>query len=503
MKKNNEAVAVEAGGVQYRRAKLWQIILYACSALSNMAVYILIQQASYAASIGFAVSTTIIGVILMGTRIFDAITDSLMAFVYDRVQTRFGKIRVLLIVGYIIESLGVLAMFDFMSSKGFKVLTFTLLYMVYVIGYTLVNMTNQTIPALMTNDPKQRPQVGVWLTVMNYLVPMALTIVLNSVILQKYGGTYNQAYLTAASRLVVLISGIGILLTCIGVSAYDKPEYFEDIGKHERLKLKDMIEVLKDNQPLQSYIAAQASDKLAQVAASQSIITTMLYGIVIGNMSLATYLSVAGMFPSIIFAVFGAKYAGKHGSKKGIVVWTKACIAAAAAMCGFFVALYLGMADTTQIAKLWSIPMILYVLLTLIMNGTKMCVTTSATAFMADIIDYELDRSGRYVPAVVSGTYSLIDKIISSFGTVMATGCVAVIGYTKTVPQPTDLLTSGIFWMTMGLMYGLPIIGWIITLIAMKPCKLDKEEMARVQQRIAEKKAAIKGGGKCGGRNGF
>jgi len=263
MKKNNEAVAVEAGGVQYRRAKLWQIILYACSALSNMAVYILIQQASYAASIGFAVSTTIIGVILMGTRIFDAITDSLMAFVYDRVQTRFGKIRVLLIAGYIIESLGVLAMFDFMSSKGFKVLTFTLLYMVYVIGYTLVNMTNQTIPALMTNDPKQRPQVGVWLTAMNYLVPMALTIVLNSVILQKYGGTYNQAYLTAASRLVVLISGIGILLTCIGVSAYDKPEYFEDIGKHERLKLKDMIEVLKDNQPLQSYIAAQASDKLA------------------------------------------------------------------------------------------------------------------------------------------------------------------------------------------------------------------------------------------------
>ena len=36
-----------------------------------------------------------------------------------------------------------------------------------------------------------------------------------------------------------------------------------------------------------------------------------------------------------------------------------------------------------------------------------MCVSTANTSFMADIIDYELDRTGKYVPAVVSGTYSL------------------------------------------------------------------------------------------------
>ena len=40
----------EIDGVQYRRAKLWQIILIAFNALNGMAVYILIGQASYAAS---------------------------------------------------------------------------------------------------------------------------------------------------------------------------------------------------------------------------------------------------------------------------------------------------------------------------------------------------------------------------------------------------------------------------------------------------------------------
>ena len=136
--------------------------------------------------------------------------------------------------------------------------------------------------------------------------------------------------------------------------------------------------------------------------------------------------------------------------------------------------------------------MILYFVLTLALNGSKMCVTTCASSFMADVIDYELDRSGRYVPAVVSGTYSLIDKIISSFGTLIATGCVALIGYKSTVPQPSDELTTGVFLMTIFLQYVLPILGWIVTLIAMHGCKLDKEEMERVQERIRDKKAAAK-----------
>ena len=56
------------------------------------------------------------------------------------------------------------------------------------------------------------------------------------------------------------------------------------------------------------------------------------------------------------------------------------------------------------------------------------------------------------------------------------------------MPQPTDTLTGGIFWMTMALMYGFPLIGWVITLIAMRTCNLEKEDMAEVQKRIAEKK---------------
>lgn len=486
MAKEKKLTQSEIDGVQYRRAKLWQIILYSCNAMVGMSVYSLIGMASYSASVGYGISTAIVGIILTCTRIFDGITDPILALVYDKVNTRFGRLRVLLIAGFAIEAIALLAMFDVFSSKGHGIIVFTLLYVVYVIGYTVTNITAQTLPAIMTNDPKQRPTIGVWQTAFNYLVPMTMTVVLNMVLLPKFGGTYNQDFLSAAVRVCMLVAAVGIVLVCIGISAYDKPEYYLGIKKQEPLRVKDMLEVLKGNKPLQAYIAAQASDKIAQQTASQAVITTMLFGIIIGDMSLATMLSVISMLPSIVFAGFGAKYAGKYGSKNAIVTWTKICMVVAVISLVFFIVI-----DPNTISS-FGITMIAYVVLTLILNGAKMCVTTADVSFMADIVDYELDRSGRYVPAVITGTYSLIDKLISSLSALIATGAVAIIGYTKTMPQPNEPLTTPIFVVTMIIYFGLPLAGWLVTLIAMKGCKLTKEEMVEVQKRIETKKKEMK-----------
>lgn len=89
MSQNNSG-KVEAGGVQYRRAKMWQIIMVSCSAFIGMSFYSLIGLASYTASIGYGIATVAVGGILTFTRIFDAVTDPMLAFVYDKVNTRFG-----------------------------------------------------------------------------------------------------------------------------------------------------------------------------------------------------------------------------------------------------------------------------------------------------------------------------------------------------------------------------------------------------------------------------
>ena len=67
-----------------------------------------------------------------------------------------------------------------------------------------------------------------------------------------------------------------------------------------------------------------------------------------------------------------------------------------------------------------------------------------------------------------------------------------MIGYTSTMPQPGEVLTTPIFVTTIAVYFGLPLFGWIVTLFAMKGCKLDKAEMVEVQKRIAAKKEDIK-----------
>ena len=487
MAKQPKPTQSELDGVQYRKAKLWQIILYACNGLVGMSIYSLIGMASYSAGIGYGISTIVVGYILTATRILDGITDPMLAFLYDKVNTRFGKLRVLMISGFAIEALALLCMFSFCSSKGFGWVMFTFLYIVYVIGYTITNMTAQTIPAIMTNDPKQRPAIGVWTTVFNYLVPMIMMMVLNMVLLPMFGGDYNQPFLSAAVFVTVAIGAVGTALVCIGVSEFDKPENFIGTGKkREPLKIRDMWNVLRYNRPLQCYIISGTSDKIASQTASQAIINTMLFGILIGDMGISTILMVIGMIPSILFAMVGAKYAGKHGSKNTIVTWTFVIMIISIVTVVFFVLI-----EPRNIAHMGP-EMIGYVLLTLAQNGSNMCITTANTAFVADIIDYELDRSGKYIPAVVTGTHSLIDKIVSSFGALIATGAVALIGYTSTLPQPTDASTPAIFWMTMAIKYGLPVLGWASTLAAMRFCRLDKAEMVAVQKRIADKKAAAR-----------
>lgn len=479
----------QVDGVQYRRAKLWQIILVAFNAFNGMAVYFLIGLSSYSASIGYGIATLVVGGLLTFTRIFDAITDPLLAFVYDRFQSPFGKVRPLMLIGWAIQSTGLLCLFHFFSGKGHGIPIFLVFYMLYVIGYTIVNMTAQTLPALMTNDPRQRPTVGVWQTVLNYLTPMVLSIVVYTRILPAMGGKFNQNFLNTVTWLCVAVSFVGVALVCIGISAYDKPENFKGIGKTEKLRLKDMMDVLGHNKPLQSYIISASSDKIAQQAASASIVGTMVNGILIGDMGLATTLGVIGMLPSILFAMYGAHYAGKHGNKESIITWTRASILANIATIVFFVATY--MTVGTRVISQQMIFKCLFVILTFLTNGFAMGITTANAAFMADIIDFELDRSGKYIPAVVTGTYSLVDKLVSSFSAAIATGCVAVIGYTSTMPQPTDPMTPGVLGISMFLRHGLAILGFLCTLIAMRSCKLGKSQMVEVQKRIEQKKAQM------------
>lgn len=471
-------------GVQYRRAKTSTIALVLLQGASCGCFYSAIGSVSYAANLGFGISVLLVGTLMTLARLFDGITDPIISMIIDKCNTKFGKIRLFCVLGWAIMALSMKMMYDWCAGKGHSVILFMVIYLLYYIGYTFMNMVGMLVSPVMTNDPKQRPMVGVCSTAYTYIINIALSIVTMMILLPSAGNQYTLELLAKVSDFTVCLSGVFLLLSMIGLSKIDKPENFIAVssGKDGKIKWKDMLNLLKDNKGLQCYILAATSDKLAMTITGQSIIGTLLYGVVIGNMQLSAILNIVAIIPILIFAVVGGKYTGKNGSQKSITFWSRIAIAVNGILIVFML-----ICAGQPVAK--SMPMmVLFVILTMAQNGLRIAVSIPTGSMMADVVDYEAYRSGKYMPGAVAGVHSFIDKAVSSIGAVVATFCVTLIGYKEVMPQPTDPKTMSVVILICIVFYGLPILGWICSLVAMKKTPVTKEMMVVVQKTIAERK---------------
>lgn len=477
----------ELDGIQYKRAKGWQIAFSQLATAAPMCFYILMTYATYIGNSNYGILVGVTGIIMTATRAFDGIVDPFIAYVMERVNTRFGKIRIFMFAGWAVMAIATSAMCNWGAghlSGAAGLIFFIVCYLLYIVGYSLAGISTNLIGPVITNDPVQRPVIGVWSTIYGYLTPMIITTVAYVVLLPMYNNEISTPFLAALNLVVITVSLVIFLISCIGVSAYDKPENFEGVnaGKDEKVSFRDILDVIKNNKELQRYMLAGCSDKLTQTIGSASVITTMLFGILIGNMSISTIISTVAMLPSILFAIIGAGLAGKQGNKKTMVQWTWICI-----ILNVIFGLFLLFTDTTSITVA-IVPTILFFIFMLGNNATKMVVSSATAAMRMDVIDYELYRSGKYVPATISAAYSFVDQLISAFAPAVATLMIGLVGYTTTTPQQGDPLTLGVRIMTVVLYCGFPIIGWVCTIIAMKKFSLTREKMVEIQKAIGAKK---------------
>jgi glycoside/pentoside/hexuronide:cation symporter, GPH family len=488
MVRTPKQTASEADGVTYRRARTWEIAFSQMNNGSAMVFYSLVGLMSYLQNAGYGIAVAVAGVILTVTRVFDGVIDPLLALVIDKVKFPFGKLRFFMLTGWLIRSLAILLLFVWASDAGLGAGFFVAVYVVYIIGSSMNDIAGQMSGPVLTNDPRQRPTVQVWATVYAYFVPAIFSIVSAVVFLPRHGNEFTVEMLSETAIVYVACSLVFQILACVGVSRVDRPESFVHL-QHERAKsdvsVRDMWNLLTRNGAFQRYLVSGASDKLAQVVRSQAVIGTLMWGILLGNMQLGTTLSMIAILPGILFAILGARYSGKHGSKAATVTWTRICLVLAVLLAAFCLTV-----DMRSV--LGSLPLAIgFFAVYLLLNGASMVVTVASGAMRADLIDHELDRSGKYLPATVTAMYNIIDQVISSLGSTIALGAVALIGFTVVMPQPTDAPTTSILLMTTLLFFGLPIVGWICTLLAMRGYRLDRAEMVEVQKRVADKKAAL------------
>lgn len=473
------------------KIKQWQLILAPASACIPTMFIILLTFASYVATGVYGVATVLAGYIITGTRIFDAITDPLIGLWCDRFESKWGRARPLSIIGWAIMSVSVFAMFKLGLGAGLgklSVLIFILIYLVYILGYTIFNIGAGLVQPIMGKNPKDRAILARGQTVYTTVLSSTISMILAATLMPKHNYKMGLPLFADLCVMVILASVVLIVITHIAVTASgtDVMESYKSMNK-DPIKMKDALDLVLHNRDMQMYTIAAVSDKLALQTASNSAITVMIFGIIIGNYKFNASLNLVNMFVTLaLLFFFVSRLAGKSGLKKANILWTSTSIAMYALMWVFLLCV-----DTLQIT-VNPVLKVVFIVLYCAMGASKMATSCVSNPLRYDIIDYEFSRSGRYMPALVNTVYSFIDKLISSLASTIVALSVAMIGYTEGMPQATDELTSGVFWVGTFLWLGVPIIGYVCTLVAMRWYKLDKETMDEVQRKNAELRAAQK-----------
>ena len=93
--------------IKYNNAKTWQIGFYALNNTATNVIMLLMTYVSYYATGVVGLAVVLVSSLLTSMRMFDAITDPIIGFVIDKTNTKFGKFRPMIIIGYTIMAVSI------------------------------------------------------------------------------------------------------------------------------------------------------------------------------------------------------------------------------------------------------------------------------------------------------------------------------------------------------------------------------------------------------------
>ncbi|GEN45984.1 MFS transporter [Alkalibacillus haloalkaliphilus] len=470
----------------YHQAKLWQIAFFALNnTATNIYLFALGFVTYYATGVA-GLAVVVVSTILAAMRAFDAITDPLIGFIIDKTETKFGKFMPIMIIGNIVLASSFFLMYNIHGlPENLQLFAFIFIHAIYIIGYTMQTNVTRAAQTVLTNHPKQRPLFSIFDSVYNILLFSLGQVYVSSYLVGKHGEDFPLSLFVELNTFVILLSALFTILAVIGIKAKDRKEFYGLADLSMKVRFRDFWPIIKGNRPLQMLVLSASTDKLAATMMQQQVVMVMLFGILLGNFALSGTYALLTIAPSLLITYIGVVYARKVGLKKTLVRASWLGVIALTVL-----SVILVVADNPSSANFEAIGFltIAFVVLYSIGRGVSTLTPSIVIPMIADTSDYETYKTGRYVPGMISSLFSFVDKLVSSLAPALAGFIVALIGYQNEFPQIGEPLTEPLLYATIFAAFGVPILGWLISIIAMKFYKLDGETMKEIQAKIAEVK---------------
>ena len=483
------------------RAKFYQLALFPMNNGATNVYFVLIL--SYIATFGENILGLIGFASIMVTvmRLFDAVTDPIIGALMDKTNTKFGKFRPFMVIGNVIMAVAVIVLYTLTplipaTMKWARYAAFTLLYAVWVIGYTFQTSVTRAAQPVLTDDPKQRPLFTIFNTV-GSLAGMGVMQFIGPILAgDGFFGDYNATWFAVMTPIGIVMSVILTILAIIGIWEKDNEKYFGLGGKQEKVRISEYVQIIKTNKPLQRLMIAGGGCKLALAIATNVTVLCMLYGCMMNNYDgLYLPMMVLGYVFSAPFFLLTVRTSQKHGQKRSLMTYV-----AVALLCyiGVLALLLLWQpgnpAMSLQFITDGKLTINLYTILFLVFFGVGYGAYYSTAdmpiPMVADCADYETYRSGKFIPGIMGTLFSLVDKLVSSLSSTVVFVAVSFIGY-QGLPTKTTPYMEGMNWVVIALFCLVPMVAWALTLLAMKGYELDGKRIKTIQAVNSARKDAI------------
>ncbi len=495
------------------RAKPYQLVLFPLNNGATNVYFVLIL--SYVAQFGDNILHLGIFASLMVTimRVCDAITDPIIGAAMDRTNTRIGKFRPFMILGSGVMAISVICLYVLTpfipeAMMWLRYVAFTVIYFVWVIGYTFQTSCTRAGQTVLTNDPNQRPMFTIFNTVgsllgmgvMQFMIPIIKGMYdvkdeAGNVIVSGYA---NPAVFRIITPIGIAISVVLTILAIIGIAEKDNPKYFGVGGdKQEKVKMSEYVEIIKDNKPMQRLMVAGGGCKLALAIATNTTVLLALYGILMGNYnSLYLPMMILGYVCAVPFFLLSMRTSQKLGQKASLVRYVSVAL-----ICYVGVLALLLFSNHGDPAFMLSFPFngggsinlytILFIVCFGIGYGAYYATADMPIPMVADCSDYETYRSGKYIPGIMGTLFSLVDKLVSSLAQTLVAIIFLICTGVNELPNDATPYSGGIKVAVIVMFCVIPMLAWAATLLAMRGYSLTGEKMKTIQAVNAARKEAV------------
>lgn len=242
-------------------------------------------------------------------------------------------------------------------------------------------------------------------------------------------------------------------------------------------------------------IISACTDKFAQFAKTSAAIV-VLYGVVAGNYALNGGFQVYTYLAGMIFSIIGLGiFAPRIGLKKTMIIggWGGLILNILMALLWIFgdprtLSLPGYVNGYGEAFSFGNISFFTGALFALTILNTLFNALSSNTVYpmVADCTDYEIYRSGRYVPGLMGTLLSFFNKLISALAPLITGVMFAAIGFAEQLPDVTTPETPALRGVSIFLSYGIVAIGLLFNIAAMRHYPLTTEKMAEIQDHVAE-----------------